>query len=232
MIQDITNSLTNTNQKLIIALDCDGVLLDYHTTFAQIYEKTFRKQLTIVSPNSYHARDMYGVQFTDEEKIEFNKIWDEYGWKTMPMYDGSLQACLLLHQAGYELVCVTAMPPQFVEHRLGNFRLHGFPIDKVISSGYDKDNFNNNPKRKIIEDLHPIVFVDDLRRNFKDIQQVHTKFIFIDNQCHDDPNQHDHIYYDIKYSSLLEFVQDFLKTEPHGQDISWHQRPDFLLPSN
>jgi hypothetical protein len=47
---------TNTNNKPIIALDCDGVLLDYHTTFAQIYEKTFAKQLTIVSPKAYHVR--------------------------------------------------------------------------------------------------------------------------------------------------------------------------------
>jgi beta-phosphoglucomutase-like phosphatase (HAD superfamily) len=43
------------NHKPIIALDCDGVLLDYHTTYAQIYEKAFGKQLTIVSPNSYHV---------------------------------------------------------------------------------------------------------------------------------------------------------------------------------
>ncbi|CAF2972229.1 unnamed protein product [Rotaria sp. Silwood2] len=225
-------SFTNKNKKAIIALDCDGVLLDYHTNFANIYEKAFGKELTIVSPKSYHATNKYGVKFNDEEKKEFDKVWDEHGWRKMPMYDGALQACNLLHKAGYELVCVTAMPAQFIEHRLENFRLHGFPIDKIISTGYDKHNFNNNPKKKTIEDLHPIAFVDDLRRNFKDIQGVHTKLIFIDNQYHDDPNQHDQIYYDIKYSSLLDFVQDFLKTEQHGQNIIWPQRPDFLLPSN
>ncbi|CAF3842352.1 unnamed protein product [Rotaria sp. Silwood1] len=223
---------TSTNKKPIIALDCDGVLLDYHTTFAQIYEQVFGKQLTIVSPKSYHARDMYGVKFTDEEKVEFERIWDEHGWRKMPTHDGAVEACHLLHQAGYELVCVTAMPAQFIEHRLENFRLHGFPIDKIISSGYDKHNFNNNPKKQIIEDLHPVAFVDDVRRNFKDIKGVHTKLIFIDNQYHDDPNQHDEIFYDIKYPSLLDFVQDFLKTEQHGQDISWPQRPDSLLSSN
>jgi len=46
---------TSTTNKPIIALDCDGVLLDNRTTFAQIYEKTFGKQLTIVSPKSYHV---------------------------------------------------------------------------------------------------------------------------------------------------------------------------------
>jgi len=150
----------------------------------------------------------------------------------MPMYDGALEACFLLHQAGYELVCVTAMPARFTEHRLENFRLHGFPIDRIIGTGYNPNSFYINPKREIIEELHPIVFVDDLRRNFKDIQGVHTKLIFIDHENHDDPNLHDNIYYDVKYPSLLAFVEDFLKTNQHGQDINWQERPSHLLPSS
>jgi hypothetical protein len=155
---------------------------------------------------------MYGVDFTDEEETQFEEVWSEHGWRTMPIQDGALQACILLHQAGYELVCVTAMPAKFIEHRLENFRLHGFPIDKIISSGYDKANYNTNPKRKIIEDLHPVAFID--------------------HEYHDDPNQHENIYYDVKYPSLLEFAENFLKTEQHGQDISWPERPSHLIPSS
>lgn len=54
MTKDSTSS-TNSATKPIIALDCDGVLLDYTTTYAQIYEKTFGKQLTVVQPKSYHV---------------------------------------------------------------------------------------------------------------------------------------------------------------------------------
>jgi len=174
---------------------------------------------------------VYGIEFTDEEQIEFEKVWEEDGWRTMPMKDGALEACLLLHQAGYELVCVTAMPERFIEHRLENFRTHGFPIDKVISASHSHVNYHSNPKKETIEELHPIVFVDDLRRNFKDIQGVHTKLIFIDHEWHDDPNQHDNIYYDMKYPSLLHFVKDFLKSEQHGEEIVWAERPSHLLPS-
>ncbi len=46
---------TNTTPKPIIALDCDGVLLDSRMTFAQIYERTFGKQITLVQPRSYHV---------------------------------------------------------------------------------------------------------------------------------------------------------------------------------
>ena len=90
---------------------------------------------------------------------------------------------------------------------------------------------SNMCKREIIEKLHPVVFVDDLRRHFKDIQGIQTKMIFIDHEYDDDPNEHNQIYYDMKYPSLLAFVQDFLKTEQHGQDIIWPERPSHLLPS-
>ena len=58
MTRDSTLSPTTKN-KPIIALDCDGVLLDYQTTFAQVYEKAFGKQLTLVSPTSYHVSRDY-----------------------------------------------------------------------------------------------------------------------------------------------------------------------------
>ena len=48
-------SVTNNMSRGIIALDCDGVLLNYQQTFAHIYEKTFGKQLEVVSPNAYHV---------------------------------------------------------------------------------------------------------------------------------------------------------------------------------
>ncbi|CAF1379081.1 unnamed protein product [Adineta steineri] len=222
---------STSNKKPVIALDCDGVLLDYHATFGKIYEETFGKQLSVVSPNAYHVREMYGVKFTDEEDTQFEEVWREHAWKTMPMYDGALEACVLLHEAGYELVCVSAMPAEYVEHRLENFRLHGFPIDKVIGTGYGHSDYNKNPKKQIIEDLHPIVFVDDLKRNFKDIQDVHTKFVFIDREYQNTPNSNEIIYYDVKYSSLLEFAQDFLKSEEHGRSIDWSERPAHLIPS-
>lgn len=168
---------------------------------------------------------MYGVQFNPEEKAAFEEVWTEWGWRSMPTYDRSVEACHRLHQAGYELVCVTAMPCKFIAHRLENFRAHGFPIDRVISGAYDPVNFNYNPKKAIIEELHPVAFVDDLRRNFRDLENVSTKLIFIDNECHDDPCRDQKIFYHARYSSLYEFVDDFLRTDDeHGREIRWAER--------
>ena len=46
---------TSTPKKPIIALDCDGVLLNFDATYAQIYEKTFGKQLSVVVPQAYRV---------------------------------------------------------------------------------------------------------------------------------------------------------------------------------
>jgi len=55
MTNHSTLSSTIENKKPIIALDCDGVLLDYNLTFARIYEKTFGKQIQVVKPKSYYV---------------------------------------------------------------------------------------------------------------------------------------------------------------------------------
>jgi phosphoglycolate phosphatase-like HAD superfamily hydrolase len=138
----------------------------------------------------------------------------------MSMHDGALEACHLLYAAGYELVCVTQLRQCFIEHRLENFRLHGFPIDRIISTRCDKEDPSNNPKKEAIEQLHPIIFVDDKKRNFKDIKGVRTKFVFIDHELDGDPHRDEDIHYDAKYPNLLAFVKDFLKDE-----VNWAERP-------
>ncbi|CAF1082732.1 unnamed protein product [Didymodactylos carnosus] len=208
--------------KPVIALDCDGVLLDYCKTFGQIYQQTFGKDVVVVNPRSFDAKNMYGIEFTPEEEIDFYTKFDEHGWHSMPMLDGALEACDLLHEAGYELVCVTTMSEKFVEQRLRNLKQHGFKIDRVIGrqihhklpNDFLKQDEHPNPKKEAIEKLKPVVFVDDLKRNFKDIQCDYTKFVYIDGEHTDDhPNLNDDTPYHYRYRSLIEFVKDFLKHE-------------------
>jgi hypothetical protein len=159
------------------------------------------------------ANVRYGVTFTPEEHDQFNAAWDIEGWRIMSMHEGALEACHLLHTAGYELVCITALRDCFTEHRLENFRLHGFPIDRIINTSLGKDIPGKNPKKQAIEQLNPLILVDDKKRNFKDIEGVQTKFVFIDHELHGDPHRDENIHYHTKYPSLLEFVNDFLKDQ-------------------
>ena len=36
---------------------------------------------------------MYGVQFNPEEKVAFEEVWDEWGWRSMPTLHRSIEAC-------------------------------------------------------------------------------------------------------------------------------------------
>lgn len=86
----------------------------------------------------------------------------------------------------------------FIEHRLENFRLHGFPIDRIINTSLGKDIPGNNPKKQAVEQLNPLILVDDKKRNFRNIEGVQTKFVFIDHELHGDLHRNENIHYHAK----------------------------------
>ena len=90
-------------------------------------------------------------RFRSEFKGEF--------WSKIPAIDGAVEACSKLADAGYRLVCVTALDEAFAEARRHNLLTLGFSIDEVIvTSGVGHDV---SPKRAAIERLMPSAFVDD-----------------------------------------------------------------------
>lgn len=54
-MEDTLSFSSIAEKRPIIALDCDGVLLDDHATFPQIYEKAFGQQMTMVSPKAFRV---------------------------------------------------------------------------------------------------------------------------------------------------------------------------------
>jgi histidinol phosphatase-like enzyme len=62
----MTKDSISLRNKPIIALDCDGVLLDYCSNFARIYEQTFGKSVELVQPRSYHVSL---ILFTQQSSI-------------------------------------------------------------------------------------------------------------------------------------------------------------------
>jgi hypothetical protein len=64
-----------------------------------------------------------------------------------------------LHDAGYELVCVTALEARFQAARLRNLKALGFPIRRVVATGHAEGE--RSPKADAIAALQPVAFVDD-----------------------------------------------------------------------
>ena len=169
---------------------------------ARIYEQALSKKLNLVK-KSHHFKNMYGVEFTPEEKKAIYALFDKEGWTSMPALEGAVEATQALHDAGHTLICLSSMPSQFVKDRASNFKSLNIPLQEVIGSG--RDDSDINPKATHILQIQPDIFVDDQLRNFKDVPHSVCK-IWIDNQFHDSPDIGlDSSIADFKFSSLKEF---------------------------
>jgi len=144
----------------LIAIDADGVLLDYTGAYARRWEQCFGVRPQLKDPNAYWPRDIWGVEHLTGERLEyFRHFRGEEFWESFDAMPGALQACQMLAKAGWELVCVTALTPRYESARLRNLRRLGFPIEVVHATGHPDDH--SNPKKPLIDQLRPAAFVDD-----------------------------------------------------------------------
>lgn len=144
----------------IIALDADGVLLDYNLAYAGAWERAFGTRPRERDPQAYWAIDRWEVDRLSGERLDqFRAAFDEQFWSSLPAIAGALRACQTLHEAGYELVCVSALGTHYEDARLQNLRALEFPIARVIATGSVARD--RSPKADALAALNPIAFVDD-----------------------------------------------------------------------
>lgn len=163
--------------KPIIALDADGVLLDYNAAYAKLWGKVFGMLPTERDPNAYWAMDRWSVEKLSGSKLEiFRGSFDEQFWSRLPAVASALEACFSLSDAGYSLVCVSALQPRFESARLRNLKDLGFPIERVIATG--GSDAAGNSKKAAVSMLGCVALVDDYLPNLADLgPTVHTALI-------------------------------------------------------
>ena len=161
----------------LIALDCDGVLLDFGLGYASAWQRAFGRMPAERDPLAYWPIDRWAVErLTPERRPLFRAAFDEHFWTTMPPLDGALGACQRLHDAGFELVCVSALDLEFEAARLRNLQDLGFPIARVIATGNHEGE--RSPKADAIEALDPVAFVDDYILYMRGLPpHVHTALV-------------------------------------------------------
>ncbi|GAA4414797.1 HAD family hydrolase [Quisquiliibacterium transsilvanicum] len=163
--------------KPLIALDADGVLLDFHLGYAGAWERAFGERPRERDPLAYWPMDRWEVDRLDEAgRARMRAVLDEHFWSTMPPLPGAVDACHRLHDAGFELVCVSALESAYEAARLRNLRDRGFPIERVIATGNASET--RSPKADAIEALRPVAFVDDYLPYLRGVPgQVHTALV-------------------------------------------------------
>jgi phosphoglycolate phosphatase-like HAD superfamily hydrolase len=121
--------------KPIIALDADGVLLDYSLAYASFLERAFGYRPLALDKDAYSPRARWAVEFLEGERLAaLRACMDEQFWSSVPPMNLEVEACHRLHAAGYEHVCVSALARHFEGARLKNLRDTGFAIERVIAT--------------------------------------------------------------------------------------------------
>jgi phosphoglycolate phosphatase-like HAD superfamily hydrolase len=144
----------------IIALDADGVLLDYGLAYASAWQKAFGMYPLERDPLAYWPMDRWQVEHLAGDRLaQFRGAFDTNFWASIPPVPGAIEACQSLANAGFELVCVTALPDDFRTARERNLQVHGFPIDVVRAT--NKLATPMSPKADTLNVLRPVAFVDD-----------------------------------------------------------------------
>jgi hypothetical protein len=129
------------------------------------------------APEAYWPFDRWDVELLKGERLElFRQQFDEGFWSSIPAMPGAIDATQSLRDAGYELVCVTALDPIYEDARLRNLRALGFPIERVIAAAHV--NVVGNPKAAVLAELQPIAFVDDFLPYLVGLpQSIHTALL-------------------------------------------------------
>lgn len=163
--------------KPIIALDADGVLLDYHHAYAQAWSKAFGATPAVRDPLAYWPIDRWDVRrLTGEELDHFRTHFDYHYWSTIPAIAGAVEACCNLVGAGFELVCVSAVDAHFEAARLQNLRSCGFPIERVLAT--ENAAKGVSPKAAALRMLEPVAFVDDFLPYLQGIpKEIHAALV-------------------------------------------------------
>lgn len=193
--------------KGIIALDADGVLLDYGLAYAGAWQKAFGQYPRERDPLAYWPIDRWEVKRLADEPLEtLRRCFDDDFWCSIPPVPDAIRACQLLRASGFELVCVTALPEQFRAARERNLRTHGFPIDLVHATD-NTAHGDVSPKAETLHRLRPVAFVDDHLPYLIGIDgSIHRALIM--RAANGSPNQGDALSFaDSQHPDLLAFAQ-------------------------
>lgn len=161
----------------VIALDADGVLLDFHLAYAHAWQRVFGAMPAERDPQAYWPMDRWQVpRLGLIRKIRFKAAFDEGFWSTVPALPGAVEACHRLREAGHELICVSALDERFEAARLRNLRDLDFPIERVIATGHRE--LACSPKADAVESIGAEVLVDDYLPYFRGVAtSIHTALV-------------------------------------------------------
>lgn len=196
--------------KQLIALDADGVLLDYNLAYAAAWERAFGRRPALRDPNAYWPLDRWHVERLAGAKLDqFRACLDWTFWSTVPALPGAREACERLVVAGYRLVCVSAIRAEFAEARRRNLEALGFPLEDFVATGNAGGDVS--PKAAVLQELQPVAFVDDYLPYHRGVDPLIHKALIL-REPNGSPNHGPELnYLDSTHDRLGDFTEYWLR---------------------
>lgn len=151
--------MDNSRDKKVIALDVDGVLLDFFATFDKAAEIILKRK---VNPNKdEHKRDHYHLgKRVDTDDVMAEKILqfmlDSRMYQEIPALEGVKEAVEEIKKQNFKIVIITALPESAREMRLINLKnVLNLEPDEMHMVGMGKS------KKDALELVNPDIFIDD-----------------------------------------------------------------------
>lgn len=200
----------------VAALDCDGVLLNYHQAYGEAYARAFGGPLAVSNPNAYWPRDRWGIPLLSGRDLEYFRNQFNYEfWANIPPIKGALTACQKLCDAGYDLIVVSALEPEFQEARWTNLKRLGFPVSDVVATS-SKSEDGESPKAPVIRMLRPTFFVDDFLPYMRGLAST-THLALVTREPDGSPNQGPELaLVHSMHRDLASFTEWWLRREEQG----------------
>jgi phosphoglycolate phosphatase-like HAD superfamily hydrolase len=211
---DLIHPAVQTNAKLI-ALDADGVLVNYNDAYAHAWERAFGHRPAEKDPRGYTPLDRWDVPRLDVAgRNLLRACMQDSFWSSMDAMPGAVRACRELKNAGYTLVCVSALRTEFRSARARNLKALGFPLDAVHATPAtdlaDDGTRAQSPKAQALNALMPAAFVDDYAPYLRGVASTIHKGLLL-RDPNGSPNVGENLRLaDSTHADLTEFAQWWL----------------------
>ncbi len=146
------------NNQPTIALDVDGVLLDFVPAWISYAERLLGRKLNWYNPSSYRMHEKLDITRAEADAV-WNLFNAEGGWLTLQAIPGAPAVVAELKKYA-QVVAVTASDPKHTEQREQNLRELDMemPVFAVGIGGC---------KREVLHRLQPRMFVEDMVHNLE-----------------------------------------------------------------
>lgn len=208
----------------IIALDADGVILNFHDKFALAASEILNRPIHELN-SSYSLERRFGIT-----SDELTRVWDHFAqsqyWRTIEPLDGAIAAIQDLRKSGHdEIHVVTAIPEKHRLDRHHNFKRIGFEPHAI----HCVEHTTRYAKVPPIEAIRPLVFVDDRIEHLHSNQSVPI-LVHIDYGDEQFPDPHARV--DATVRSLRQWTDDFLNNHDHWMHQARQRERGLILPSD